>query len=307
MKMKKSLFSILLAIFCMIAIAQPGNNGTPQLPQGSLQPKAHWQPQGHQFSSNESITLMVFSPNNERFWLYVNNQLFTRQSMYVAKVNLAPNLIYNVKVVMDNRSRDIVNESLCLGGNSDAIVLTVERSQSHGHTPGHYRLRWNGQKVNPGENNYAYIWMYKNDPRGTRYASGMDFLLIAPPTPQPTPQPNHPGNPSAPQPPHTNTPPTPPAPQSCPAPDFQNIKNIVRSQSFESDRMNVALQAIHGKLLTANQIAELAELFKFENDRLKFLKSAYNECFDKPNYYVVYRVLTFSSSKDELTNFLQGH
>ena len=190
--MKKTALSLLLAIFCLIAIAQPGNNGAPQLPQGTLQPKVHWQPQGHQFSSNESITLMICSPNNERFWLYVNNQLFTRQSVFVAKVNLAPNLIYNVKVVMDNRSRDAVNESLCLGGNSETIMLTVERSQSHGHTPGHYRLRWNGQKVNPGENNYAYIWMYKNDPRGTRYASGMDFLLIAPPAPQPNPQPNQP-------------------------------------------------------------------------------------------------------------------
>lgn len=305
--MKKTALSLLLAIFCLIAIAQPGNNGAPQLPQGTLQPKVHWQPQGHQFSSNESITLMICSPNNERFWLYVNNQLFTRQSVFVAKVNLAPNLIYNVKVVMDNRSRDAVNESLCLGGNSETIMLTVERSQSHGHTPGHYRLRWNGQKVNPGENNYAYIWMYKNDPRGTRYASGMDFLLIAPPAPQPNPQPNHPGNPSAPQPPHTSTPPTPPAPQPCSAPDFQNIKNIVRSQSFENDRMNVALQAIRGKRLTADQIADLAELFKFENDRVKFLKSAYSECFDKQNYYVVYRVLTFSSSKDELTRYIQSH
>ena len=84
------------------------------------------------------------------------------------------------------------------------------------------------------------------------------------------------------------------------------MKNMVRSQTFENDRMNVALQAIRGKLPTAEQIADLAELFKFENDRLSFLKSAYGECFDKTNYYLVYRVLTFSSSKDELTKYIQG-
>ena len=291
--MKKSIFSLLLAFFCMIAIAQPGNNGTPQLPKGTIQPKVHWQPQGHQFTSNQNITLMICSPNNERFWLYINDQLYTRQSVYVAKIDLSANFIWNIKVMMDNRSRDIINEKLCLGGNSDDIVLTVERSQSHGRTPGHYRLRWNGQKINPGEDNYAYLWMYKNDPRGVRFASGMDFYpLNVPVTPQPVVQP---------------TPPTPPAPMPCSAADFQNIKNIIRSQTFENDRMNVALQAIRGQRLTANQIAELAELFKFENDRVKFLKSAYGECFDRQNYYVVYRVLTFSSSKDELTKYMQSH
>ena len=293
MKMKKSIFSLLLAFFCMIAIAQPGNNGTPQLPKGSIQPKVHWQPQGHQFTSNQNITLMICSPNNERFWLYINDQLYTRQSVYVAKIDLSANFIWNIKVMMDNRSRDIINEKLCLGGNSDDIVLTVERSQSHGRIPGHYRLRWNGQKINPGEDNYAYLWMYKNDPRGVRFACGMDFYpLNVPVTPQPVVQP---------------TPPTPPAPMPCSAADFQNIKNIIRSQTFENDRMNVALQAIRGQRLTANQIAELAELFKFENDRVKFLKSAYGECFDRQNYYVVYRVLTFSSSKDELTKYMQSH
>lgn len=299
--MKKSIFSILLAVFCMIAIAQPGNNGTPQLPKGTIQPKVHWHPQGHQFTSSENITLIVCSPNNERFWLYINNQLYTRQSVYVAKVDLNPNFIWSIKIMMDNRSRDVVNENICLGGNSEDIILTVERSQSHGHTPGHYRLRWNGQKIAPGEGNYAYLWMYKNDPRGVRYASGMDTYPIAAPAPQPTPQPNHQGNPGAPQHPQPNLQPT---PQPCAPAEFLRIKSLVKDQDFEKDRMNVALQAIRGKLLTAEQIADLARLFAFESDRLNFLKSAYDGCFDKDNYFVVYQTLDFSSSKDELTKFL---
>ena len=84
------------------------------------------------------------------------------------------------------------------------------------------------------------------------------------------------------------------------------IKSIVKDQKFEKDRMNVALQAIRGKLLTADQIAELAKLFAFESDRLNFLKSAYDGCFDKGNYFVVYKTLDFSSSKDELTKYIQG-
>lgn len=296
--MKKSIFTILLAIFCMTAIAQPGNNGAPQLPKGTIQPKMHWQPQGHQFTSNEQTTLIICSPNNERFWLYINDQLSSRQSSSVAKIDLSSNFIWSIKIMMDNRNRDIVSEKLCLGGNSDAIILTVGRSQSHGHTPGHYRLLWNGQKITAGEGNYTYLWMYKNDPRGMRFASGMDTYPINP-LPHPTPQPAvHP----TPQP---NVQPAPPAPQPCPSPEFLKIKSLVKEQKFEKDRMNVALQAIRGKLLTADQIADLAKLFAFESDRLNFLKSAYDGCFDKNNYFVVYQTLEFSSSKDELTKFLQ--
>ena len=287
--MKKTALSFLLAIFCMIVIAQPGNNKTPQLPQGTIQPKSHWQPQGHQFTSNQNITLMIVSPNNERFWLYIDDQLFTRQSVLIAKVNLGPNLIYNIKVMMDNRSRNTVSESICIGGNSDDIILTVEKSQGYGSFAGHYyQLLWNGQKINPGFGNYAYIWTYRNDPRGVRFSGGMDFYPVTVTTPQP----------------QTTMP---PAMMPCSSHDFQNIKNIVRSQTFESDRMNVAKQAVRGKRLTAEQIAELAELFSFESDRVKFLKYAYNECFDKSNYYIVYRVLTFSSSKDELSKYIQTH
>ncbi len=291
--MKNIALSFLLAIFCMTAFAQSGNNGNSQLPMGTMQPKVHWQPQGHQFSSNEKITLMIVSPNNERFWLYINDQLCcSRQSASIAKVGLSPNHIYNIKILMDNRSRNTVSESICIGGNSDDIILTIEKSQGYGFFSGqYYQMLWNGQRINPGNGNYAYIWTYRNDPRGMRFASGMDFYPITVVATQTQPI----------------VPPTPPAMMPCSSHDFQNIKNIVRSQTFESDRMNVALQAVRGKRLTAEQIADLAELFKFENDRVKFLKSAYNDCFDKPNYYVVYRVLTFSSSKDELTRFIQNH
>ena len=305
--MKKSIFSLLMAICCVFAVAQPGNNGAPQLPMGTAQPKMHWQPQGHQFTSNEKNTLIVCSPNNERFWLYINDQLSTRQSSSVVKIELTSNFIWSIKIMMDNRNRDVVSERLCLGGNCDAIILTVERSQSHhGHAPGQYRLRWNGQKIAPGEGNYAYLWIYKNDPRGVRFASGMDICPIAPPVPQPVPQPNHPGNSGNPQHPQPNVQPAPPAPQPCSSGEFQRIRSLVKEQKFEKDRMNVALQAIRGKLLTADQISDLARLFSFESDRLSFLKSAYDGCFDKDNYFVVYQTLDFSSSKDELTKFLRG-
>ena len=291
--MKKVFFSILLAVFCVMAFAQNDNDNDQQITIATPQPKAHCQPQGHNFTANGDISLMIVNPSNERFWLYVNGQLYTRQSTYVAKADLNPNFIYNIKVVMDNRTRDKVSANICLGGDGSNIILTLGRSQGHGFFYGnYYQLLWNGQRINHGTGNYAYIWSDKSDLYNTvRIAGGMDFFPINP-IGQPTPQPN--------------MQPTPPMMQPCSNSEFMRIKALVKEQSFEKDRMNVALQAVRGNRLTADQIAELAKLFAFESDRLQFLKSAYDYCFDKQNYYVVYQTLNFSSSKDELAKYLQG-
>jgi len=296
--MKKSVLSLLLAVFCLITVAQPGQNGNNgndedvQLTAPTPQPKMHSQPQGHNFVSSGNITMVVVSPNNERFWLYVNNRLQTRQSGYLAKVDINPNFIYSIQVVMDNRSRDRFSANVCLGGNGTNIMLTIERTKGFGFFQGNYCLCWNGQKINPGHGNYAYIWTDRSSfYNNVRIAGGMDFYPINP-TGQPTPQPN--------------VQPTPPYAQPCSNAEFMRIKALVKDQKFEKDRMNVALQAVRGNMLTADQIADLARLFPFESDRLQFLKAAYDNCFDKNNYYVVFQTLDFSSSKDELTRYLQG-
>lgn len=70
--------------------------------------------------------------------------------------------------------------------------------------------------------------------------------------------------------------------------------------------MRVAKQAIPGHNLTVAQIKDLALLFSFDSDRLELLKFAYQHCFDPQNYYMVYEVLTYSSSKDELDKYISG-
>lgn len=286
--MKKIFFSILLAVFCVMAFAQNDNDNDQQITIPTPQPKAHCQPQGHNFVSNGDITLVIVSPNNERFWLYVNNKLQSRQSSHLAKVDINPNFIYSIRVVMDNRTRDRVSANICLGGNGNNIMLTLSHSQGFGFFQSNYCICWNGQKINHGAGNYAYIWTDRSNYfNSVRIAGGMDFYPINP-TAQPA-------TPSV----------TPPMMQPCSSAEFMRIKNIVKEQSFDNDRVNVALQAIHARMVTAEQIAELAELITFESSRVEFLKSAYKECYDKQNYYLTYRTLHFSSSKDELTKFIQ--
>jgi hypothetical protein len=50
----------------------------------------------------------------------------------------------------------------------------------------------------------------------------------------------------------------------------------------------------------------ILQLFTFEDNKLELAKFAYDYCIDRENYYRVNDVFTFSSSKDELSRFLQG-
>ena len=89
------------------------------------------------------------------------------------------------------------------------------------------------------------------------------------------------------------------------ATDFQAAKSSISKQSFSETKMNVAKQAIKGCLNTA-QVRELIPLFSFEGDKLSFAKLAYDYTVDKNNYYTLTDLFGFSSSVDDLTEFLNS-
>lgn len=97
----------------------------------------------------------------------------------------------------------------------------------------------------------------------------------------------------------------PPVPLHCPEPEFRAILATIESQTFSNDKLMVARQVVPNKAMTAAQIAQIAKVLEFENDRIEFLKFAYHTCFDPENYYVVYNSLDFSSSKEELIKYIK--
>jgi len=85
---------------------------------------------------------------------------------------------------------------------------------------------------------------------------------------------------------------------------FDQYKNAITSESFSSTQMEVAKQA--GKCFATAQIKAVMDLFSFENDKLTFAKWAYSRCVDKDNYFTLNAALTYSSSKSELSKFVNG-
>lgn len=86
--------------------------------------------------------------------------------------------------------------------------------------------------------------------------------------------------------------------------ELNSILFAIRNESFSSDKMNIARQATMYKTLRANQVVEIGRQFSFESDRLEFAKMAFNNTFDKENYYLVNSIFHFSSSKNELNRFI---
>ena len=88
--------------------------------------------------------------------------------------------------------------------------------------------------------------------------------------------------------------------------EFQQAKKSILGQSFENDRMRVLKQVVKANCLYTSQVIELAKLFTFDDKRLEVVKLAYPYVFDPQNYYTVNDILTFSSSKEKLDEFINN-
>ena len=83
-----------------------------------------------------------------------------------------------------------------------------------------------------------------------------------------------------------------------------DFRQAISAQSFREERLDIARQILHGNCLTTEQVKSLTDLFTFEEDRLDFVKAAYDKVVDKGNYYKINSVFTFSASVDELKEYL---
>ena len=89
--------------------------------------------------------------------------------------------------------------------------------------------------------------------------------------------------------------------------EFAAARDMIGRRPFDDDRLTVAMQVAAGNRLSSAHIRNLLELFSFESSRLAFAKRAYVHVTDPYNYWVVNDGFRFSSSIDELNDFLSAH
>jgi hypothetical protein len=86
--------------------------------------------------------------------------------------------------------------------------------------------------------------------------------------------------------------------------DVLGMIERLKSMSFDSDRLALGKTMVTATPMTAAQLARLAQAIDFSNTQVEFLKYAYAYCVDKHNYYTAVEVLTFSSDKKKVLDYI---
>jgi hypothetical protein len=106
------------------------------------------------------------------------------------------------------------------------------------------------------------------------------------------------------------TPPPPPAPSgngcgyAMPSAEFGDLMTRVKGQSFSEQKMKVAKQGTKVNCPTVDQVRQIAKLMMMDEEKLEYIKYAYDFCWNKKDYYKLSDVFSFSGTTDEFNNFL---
>ena len=90
----------------------------------------------------------------------------------------------------------------------------------------------------------------------------------------------------------------------CGNSEFQGLKGSISSKPFEDNKVQIAKQFLGANCVSAAQVRELMGMFTYEESKLDIAKFAYGKCVDPNNYYKVNDGFTYSSSIDELNEFI---
>jgi hypothetical protein len=88
--------------------------------------------------------------------------------------------------------------------------------------------------------------------------------------------------------------------------EYTDALNSIKSKSFTDGKMTVAKQILKNNCVTTEQVKGMSQLFSFEEDKLAFVKFAYDHTSDKKNFYKVNDVFTYDASIQELNKFLES-
>lgn len=97
-----------------------------------------------------------------------------------------------------------------------------------------------------------------------------------------------------------------------PVPEVQHVTEMdlaamlkrMKDQTFDSDRLALGKVIVASSNLTASQISRLAATLDFSSSQVELLKYAYPYCIDPQNYYKAVDVLTFSTDKKKVMDYI---
>lgn len=91
------------------------------------------------------------------------------------------------------------------------------------------------------------------------------------------------------------------------AQSFAAFRDVVVKERFDNSRVTIARQVIDQNFFTADQVKQLLQIFTTDSYKLDLAKYAYKNTVNKQDYFMLYEVFTFSSSKEDLANYIRQY
>lgn len=88
--------------------------------------------------------------------------------------------------------------------------------------------------------------------------------------------------------------------------DFSAALSTIQNTTFENDKYNVAISLFKFHCMTTDQIMLIINQLTYDATKVKFAKYAYDYCADPQNYFKVVNTLTYSSSKNEVMDYINS-
>ncbi len=82
------------------------------------------------------------------------------------------------------------------------------------------------------------------------------------------------------------------------------VMKVLNDQSFDDKKADVAKLCVYMGTFCTSDLSQMAKTFSFDDNRLDFLKYAYQFCSDPQNYPTLRDCFTFSSNYDKLLEYM---
>jgi hypothetical protein len=86
--------------------------------------------------------------------------------------------------------------------------------------------------------------------------------------------------------------------------EFNGIVNMLKKESIESNRLDLAKNFLKGKPLSTAQVVSTVRTLNIERNKTDLAKHLYAQTVDRQNYFNVMTLLNISSSKRELSEYI---
>lgn len=220
-------------------------------------------------------SLTIFSVNGDQFFLIINGIKQNTYPQTKVRVEDLPQVTNDIQIIFnDNRTQAIQKRISFTNPVDDRaidLVLKIERMQ-YGPALSFHKSSQLMHDYRPEQGEYVMHYC--------KEVVRQPVVNVPPP------------------------PPPPPAHRAMDSRTFADAKQSISSGSFESTRLSTAKTILASNFICVDQVMEICRLFNFDDSKLEFAKYAYSKTVDENNYFKVGNVFSFSSSKEDLNDFI---